>query len=259
VAEDNDRIAVVIEDDDDVRELIETLLIESGFEVKLAATGLEGVELIAEYQPAIVTLDMSMPGMDGLETLRRIRAGSPATPVIMISSHTDEIDVVAALSAGADDYISKPFRSRELRARIEAVLRRTQTPIVDAPSQPHLEFGALLLNPERRTARVGEVALALTRSEFDLLAELVANAGRVNTKSSLIYLLRGDVYDTQGITEADKRALEVHIANLRRKIETAALNTEFGYSHTIETVRGIGYRITQARGDDITPRLASAS
>ncbi|TFC31585.1 response regulator transcription factor, partial [Cryobacterium sp. TMT1-3] len=133
-----DRIAVVIEDDADVREVIAAILIEAGFEVLLAGTGAEGVELVRLHAPTLTTLDVNMPGMDGFETLKRIRLLSTRS-IIMISARFDEVDVVRGLSAGADDFVAKPFRTGELRARIDAVLRRAPNVIEPRAAAPGLQ------------------------------------------------------------------------------------------------------------------------
>lgn len=237
----SDRIAVVIEDDADVGEVIESILIEAGFEVKLAGTGAEGVELVRAHAPTLTTLDVNMPGMDGFETLKRIRLLT-ASSIIMISARFDEVDVVRGLSAGADDFVAKPFRTGELRARIDAVLRRAPT-VFDATqpsSVPRLEpngwlhHDGLRLDPARRVVEVDGASVLLTRSEFDLLARLLQRVDQVHSKGELILELRGDSYASGLVTLADKRSLEVHVANLRKKI---------GPADRIETVRGVGYRL----------------
>lgn len=266
------RFAVVIEDDPDVQELLESLLIEGGFTVKLAANGADGLLLVTDFTPVVTTLDINMPGMDGFETLRRIRAIS-GTRIIMISARSDEIDVVQGLSAGADDYIHKPFRSREVRARIESVLRRAAETGLTAPisvsvqsstgaeavirhaSPPEdwIEYGLLRLNTHDRLAQIDGVGIALTRSEFELLAALFRARGRVCTKRELVLLLRTDTTMTTDIVLAsDKRSMEVHIANLRRKIlyrpGSGTGDLSSNDPHGIETVRGIGYRLSASLG-----------
>ncbi|MFC5927987.1 response regulator transcription factor [Cryobacterium melibiosiphilum] len=259
---------MVIEDDPDVRELLESLLREAGFTVRVAANGFDGLGIIAQVEPMITTLDVTMPGMDGFETLRRIRAIS-STRIIMISARSDETDVVLGLTAGADDYISKPFRTREVRARIESVLRRAAetsagpvavTPDTSsavmrlaAPPEEWIEYGLLRLNPHDRLAQVGGIALALTRSEFELLAALFRARGRVCTKRELVMLLRTDTVMTSNIVLAsDKRSMEVHIANLRRKMTHLPGSGAGPHSgaemNGIETVRGIGYRLSASLG-----------
>lgn len=251
-----ERIAVVIEDDADIREVIEVILIEAGFEVKLASTGAAGVELVRAFDPILTTLDVNMAGMDGFETLKRIRLLT-ARSIIMISARFDEIDVVRGLSAGADDFVAKPFRTGELRARIDAVLRRAPAaepaaaPAVTEPASAPppklaasawLEHDGLRLDPARRVVEAEGESVLLTRSEFDLLANLIRGDDRVHTKAELILELRGERYATSGVvTAADKRSLEVHVANVRKKIGQVSTGAD-----RIETVRGVGYRLRGA-------------
>ncbi|KFF58608.1 hypothetical protein JF66_17340 [Cryobacterium sp. MLB-32] len=258
---DPERIAVVIEDDPDVSELLEALLIDSGFAVHCAFTGGDGIDLVNRFAPLITTLDVNMPGLDGFETLRRIRTTSD-TRILMISARTEEIDVVQGLSMGADDFIAKPFRSREVRARIETILRRsaefvpTTPPSAPAPPTPNaalsaaptgdgwLGVGEVFVHVEKRHAQFQSERLPLTRSEFDLLATLCAANGRVCSKADLVLQMRGQAYLTTGLLDTDKRSLEVHVANLRRKLEQASMRaTE---RPVIETVRSVGYRLSTA-------------
>lgn len=237
-----ERIAVVIEDDPDIQELLETLLTEAGFVVKLAGTGEEGIELVASVNPVLTTLDVNMPGMDGFETLRRLR-GITTESIIMISARFDEIDVVSGLRAGADDFVGKPFRASELRARIDAVLRRAERP-PEPDAMPAndesgwLERHGLRLHAARRVVQVNEQPVPLTRSEFDLLASLLEPGDRVHTKADLVLSLRGDRYATGLVTASDRRSLEVHVANVRKKIGRTAEGAD-----RIVTVRGVGYRL----------------
>lgn len=386
------RVAVVIEDDDDIRHLLETVLTQAGFRVVATSNGADGVEAVRANDPVVTTLDVNMPGMDGFETARRIRSFS-ATYIVMLTALNEEIDTLQGLEAGADDYVNKPFRPRELRARIEAMLRRPrlgfaedgtpltneapravpevpevteqapqpqqpqpqqpqpqapqqpyqpqapqyqqppqqpfyvpggqpqyqqmpppqqppvyqqpyapppgyqqpqyqpqqqppqQPPVYQQPAQPQeqqqpvyeqpqqqppalpephpvapaevaapivpagigggwLEHNKLWLNIETRVVKMDDVELDLTRSEFDLLAALLESNRRVRTKADLVLLLRGESYVTSHfISEADKRAIEVHMGNLRKK-----LGDNIGNPRWIETVRGVGYRLTASGG-----------
>ncbi len=268
------RVAVVVEDDDDIRRLLQTVLVRSGFEVVLTADGPSGLEAVREYDPLVTTLDVSMPGMDGFAVAREIRTFS-STYVIVITGLGEEIDVVQGLEAGADDYLIKPFRPRELRARIETMLRRprervgapaateppaghtaghTTTLPVQAPASqpaaaapaahPHLgpevlESDGLRLHPAERLVSVDGRPVELTRTEFDLLASLLASGSRVRSKSDLVLTMRGQTGSAHGaVGSGDKRAVEVHLSNLRRKIgDSSAL------PRWIETVHGVGYRM----------------
>ena len=262
------RVAVVIEDDADIRNLLRAILAQAGFTCYSAETGDEGIEAVREHQPILTTLDISLPGIDGFEVARRIRAFS-STYVIMLSARDEEIDTLMGLDAGADDYLTKPFRPRELRARIEAMLRRYHLPgltesgtplggsaadgvgtarergavsVVDDQEPGWLEHNGLRINEEMWLCDVDGAAVELTRSEFDLLLAIMQGARRVISKDSLALELRGEYATTGYVSDSDRRAVEVHMANLRRK-----LNDPVGSPRFIETVRGVGYRLADAR------------
>lgn len=239
------RVAVVIEDEEDIRSLLTAVLTQAGFEVHGAANGYEGLDLVREHEPLVTTLDVNMPGIDGFETAKRIRAFS-GTYIVMLSARTEEIDALQGLEAGADDYVAKPFRPRELRARIDAMLRRPRHRITAAaPEAPEvsptwLEHQGLRLNTEMRVVSVDGEDLDLTRSEFDILADLLAAGRRVRGKSDLALMLRGEQFTgVEFVSDSDARAIEVHVANLRRKLGESPTSPRW-----IETVRGVGYRLT---------------
>ncbi|RXZ72259.1 response regulator transcription factor [Agromyces albus] len=242
-----DRVAVVIEDDADIRRLLEQVLEQAGFETHSAGNGLDGIEEVRRHHPTLTTLDISMPGIDGFETAKRIRAFSE-TYLIMLTARSDEIDTLMGLEAGADDYVAKPFRPRELRARIEAMLRRPrlEEPQAVPATRPvesdagWLEHRGLRLHSEMHLVTIDGDELELTRSEFELLHDLMSSRRRVRSKSDLAVALRGEGYVTSSyVSDADRRAVEVHLANLRRKIGESASHPRW-----IETVRGVGYRLT---------------
>ena len=260
------RVAVVIEDDADIRNLLSAILTQAGFTCHASGTGAEGIEAVRSHQPIVTTLDISLPGIDGFEVARQIRAFS-STYIIMLSARDEEIDTLMGLDAGADDYLTKPFRPRELRARIEAMLRRyhlpgltesggpapaTAAPATPAPSTAvptadddeagWLEHNGLRINEEMWLCEVDGSPVELTRSEFDLLLAIMQGARRVISKDALALELRGDYATTGYVSDSDKRAVEVHMANLRRK-----LNDPVGAPRFIETVRGVGYRLADAR------------
>lgn len=250
------QIAVVVEDDPDIRALVTAVLEQAGFVVHSAGTGLEGLELVTVHNPVVTTLDVSMPGIDGFETAKRIRAVS-STYIVMLTARADEIDTLQGLQAGADDYLTKPFRPRELRARIEAMLRRpriigpaeTAAPAVESASEPTpdtqgwVEHKGLRVHPEMRLALADDTELELTRSEFDILYDLMSAGRRVVSKGDLALMLRGERQfgGSDYVSEHDARAIEVHVANLRRKLGESATNPRW-----IETIRGVGYRLTAA-------------
>lgn len=256
------RVAVVIEDDADIRNLLQAILSQAGFTCHGCETGAEGIDAVRAHRPIVTTLDISLPGIDGFEVARQIRAFS-STYIIMLSARDEEIDTLMGLDAGADDYLTKPFRPRELRARIEAVLRRYHLPGLTeggAPAGPGAAGGAaavepagsadstgwlahngLQINEEMRLCDVDSSPVELTRSEFDLLLVIMQGARRVISKDALALELRGDYATTGYVSDSDRRAVEVHMANLRRK-----LNDPVGSPRFIETVRGVGYRLANS-------------
>ena len=261
------RVAVVIEDDADIRNLLSAILTQAGFTCHASETGAEGIAAVRAHQPIVTTLDISLPGIDGFEVARQIRAFS-TTYIIMLSARDEEIDTLMGLDAGADDYLTKPFRPRELRARIEAMLRRYHLPgltesggaalvgsavgttpgpaaaaaVPDDDERGWLEHNGLRINEEMWLCEVDGATVELTRSEFDLLLAIMQGARRVISKDALALELRGDYATTGYVSDSDKRAVEVHMANLRRK-----LNDPVGAPRYIETVRGVGYRLADAR------------
>ena len=252
-------VAVVIEDDADVRNLLEGVLTQAGFEVHTAVDGRTGVDVVRSKRANVVTLDIGLPDIDGFEVLRRIRNFSNAY-VVMLTGRTEEPDLLSALNAGADDYIAKPFRPRELRARVAAMLRRPRHEVdgqsastsggqAAAPAQAEpgvLQHNGLLLNHRTRTVEIKGQPLGLTRSEFDLLHVLLKGGGAVCTRADLVRAVRGEFYDRETyISEADERAVEVHVGNLRRKLKEDQLSPRW-----LQTVRGVGYRLAPRRPDD---------
>ena len=265
-----ERTAVIVDDDADVRNLLAAILQQAGFTCIITSNGPDGIEAIREHHPILTTLDVSMPGIDGFEVVRRIRSFS-TTYVIMVSARNEEIDTLMGLDAGADDYLTKPFRPRELRARIEAVLRRfhqyekpyevsysssasgvaTRAPValatggspgsgLDETSDGWLDHNGLRIHPEMWQCELDGRPIDLTRSEFELLLALVEGRRRVISKKELALRLRGGPTGEYAL-DADRRAVEVHLANLRRKLSDPVNSPRF-----IETVRGVGYRLTHS-------------
>lgn len=348
------KTAVIVEDDPDIRHLLVEVLEAAGFSTVSVGNGIDGIQAVLSYRPLLTTLDVNMPGIDGFEAARRIRAQSD-TYIIMLTGLSEEADVVLGLGSGADEYIVKPFRPREFRARVDALLRRPraaaaqQTPQQDsvgpsfpgarpapahhapaaptadaaplsyeeylarfggaaqqqqqpappqqpvtqqsAPPQPappqsappqspaqqpiivhrpsdtatpipapgsdvvvHQSGGDLVaatgehwlthrdlqVDTDTRLAYIGGRELDLTRTEFDLLSTLMASKRRVRSKADLTLVLRGESYVTSYfVGEADKRAIEAHMTNLRRKLSDSPTTPRY-----IETVRGVGYRMT---------------
>lgn len=249
-------VAVVVEDDEDVRHLVEAVLSQAGFDVHGAASGREGVEVVRSQKASVVTLDVGLHDIDGFEVLRRIRQFSDAY-VVMLTARTDELDTLTALHTGADDFMTKPFRPRELRARVAAMMRRPRLDPSDgtprqsgapAAKSPELAQDAafrhngLVLNPHTRSVTLDGVPTSLTRSEFDLLHAMLKGAGAVRSKVDLVRVVRGEYYGADAyISESDERAVEVHIGNLRRKLREDPLQPRW-----LQTVRGVGYRLAPA-------------
>lgn len=247
------RFAVIIEDDLDIRQLLETVLTQAGFDTIATSNGLDGVQAVRAHSPVVTTLDVNMPGMDGFEAAKRIRRFS-STYLIMLTARDDEIDTLQGLEAGADDYLTKPFRPRELRARIDAMLRRPRQAVADIapalavtadlPTEGWHEHNGLRLNAPMRLAVLSGAALELTRTEFDLLAAILESGRRVRSKADLALLTRFESYAmAYDVNEADKRAVEVHMGNLRRKLGDSVSSPRW-----VETVRGLGYRLAAPDG-----------
>ncbi len=263
------RVAVIIEDDADIRNLLEAILGQAGFTCRTTDSGLAGIEAVRQHHPILTTLDVSLPGIDGFEVARRIRAFS-GTYIIMLSARDEEIDTLMGLDAGADDYLTKPFRPRELRARVEAMLRRQYPPADDqvassaslgsavdglvsssSSEQGWLSHNGLRVNPDMRLCEVDGQLLELTRSEFELLVAIMVGQRRVISKNTLALDMRGDESGGGGyVSESDRRAVEVHLANLRRKLSDSVSTPRF-----IETVRGVGYRLATRQPGE-TPAVA---
>jgi two-component system OmpR family response regulator len=227
--------AVIVDDDPDIRALIAELLRQSGFEVTEAATGAEGLAAVREVEPDVVTLDLNLPDLDGIEVCRRLREITDAY-VVMLTARPDEIDRLMGLEIGADDYLTKPFSPRELRARIAAMLRRPRSAgatgaVLDGPAGP-LRHGGLELDLEGRLAMLDGTELELTRTEFDLLATLLSGPRRVWPRETLLRTVWGTEWVSDG------HLVEVHMANLRRKLGDDPRSGRY-----IRTVRGVGYRL----------------
>jgi two-component system OmpR family response regulator len=239
-----ERKALVVEDDEDIRALIEFTLTTQGFDVTAVDSGLAGVEAVRELKPDLVTLDLGLPGIDGIEACRRIREISDAY-VVMITARDDEIDRLLGLETGADDFISKPFSARELKARVNAMFRRPRTgdgapgTAVAATALPEdenevLVHGRLRVDVDGRRAFRDDEELVLTRTEFDLLTELMRTPARVWTREALLRSVWGTEW------ASDTHLVEVHVGNLRRKLGENKDEVRF-----IRTVRGVGYRMEQ--------------
>jgi DNA-binding response OmpR family regulator len=225
--------AVIIDDDPDICALIAELLRQSGFEVTEAASGADGIAAVREVEPDVVTLDLNLPDLDGIEVCRRIRELTDAY-VVMLTARPDEIDRLMGLEIGADDYLTKPFSPRELRARIAAMLRRPRSGSTagTAAAPESVRHGGLEVDIEGRLAMLDGVELDLTRTEFDLLATLLSGPRRVWPRETLLRTVWGTDWVSDG------HLVEVHMANLRRKLGDDPRSGRY-----IRTVRGVGYRL----------------
>ena len=219
---------LIVEDDPDIREIMEYNLSREGLRITCADDGKVGLRLAREKNPDLLLLDRMLPGMAGEEICKHLRA-DPETkelPIIMITAKGEESDIVEGLTRGADDYITKPFRPAELVARTHALLRRS-----GRDRSPALEAGPVRVDPARHTATIHEQELSLTATEFALLRQIVSRPGQVFSRDQLVAASRGENVDIFA------RTIDVHIASLRKKLGSD--------SSWIETVRGVGYRFRE--------------
>jgi DNA-binding response OmpR family regulator len=227
---------LVVEDTDEIRELVTTVLRRAGFDVREAASGAACLEEVRRDAPDLIVLDLGLPDADGTEVCRQIRAETQCY-VLMLTARAEEVDLLIGLAVGADGYMAKPFSPRELVARVQAMLRFPRTaPTAVEPAVVAEEsvrrLAELEVDEESREVRVDGAVVDLTRTEFDLLAALASRPGRVLQRETLLR----EVWQTDW--EGNLRLVEAHMSNLRRKLVAAGLN-----SPEIRTVRGVGYRL----------------
>ena len=223
---------MVVDDEPRLVSIVEAYLKQEGFEVQTASNGQEALFAVRESKPDLIILDVMMPEMDGYEFMRHHRMEAE-TPIILLTAKVEEDDKVIGLELGADDYVTKPFRPRELVARVRAVLRRSgQT----SPKATVLRAADVMLDREQHTVEVGKKYVDLTPSEFDLLAALMTVPGRAYSRLELLDRIQGVAY------EGYERTIDVHIKNLRSKIEQVP-----NEPHCIQTVYGVGYRFVRAQ------------
>ena len=220
-------VVLVVDDEASIREVVRRYLQADGVEVFEAEDGPTALKMFEAHRPDVVVLDVMLPGLDGIEVLRRLRTRSDVY-VVMLTARTEETDRLIGLSVGADDYVSKPFSPRELVARVKALLRR---PHMAEASDVVQQFGDLTVDPDRREVRVAGAEVELSALEFDILAALASSPGRVFSRRQLLERVWG--YDFYG----DERVVDVHIRNLRR-----ALGDDADAPRWIGTVRGVGYK-----------------
>jgi DNA-binding response OmpR family regulator len=224
---------LVVDDKQELRILLQQYLSQEGFSIFTARDGQEALFTARREKPDLILLDLMMPEMSGYDFLR-IYSHESNTPVIVLTAKVEENDKVLGLELGADDYITKPFSMRELTARVRAILRRAEK---QAATQPVLQIGEICLDRDGRVVTVKNAPVDLTPSEFDLLDALMSVPGKAFTRLELLEKLQGTAY------EGYERTIDVHIRNLRSKIEPDASNPIY-----IETLYGIGYRFSSQRG-----------
>ena len=231
-----DATVLVVDDEESFADALTIALKREGFFVHVARDGPEALALFDAISPDLVLLDLMLPGISGLDVCRQIRARS-TVPIVMVTAKNAEIDTVVGLEVGADDYVTKPYRIRELVARMHAVLRRSPPRTDDDFSGEALAVGDVHLDPERHEVTVRGEERKLPLKEFELLELLLANAGRVVTRDTLIDRVWGPTY------VGDTKTLDVHIKRLRGRIED-----DPAHPTRITTIRGLGYRFESPKG-----------
>lgn len=219
---------LVVDDEVPLAGVVGSYLTREGFEVSVAHTGPDAVDMARDLQPALIVLDVMLPGFDGIEVCRQVRMFSDAY-IIMLTARDGEVDKVLGLSMGADDYLVKPFSPRELIARVHAMLRRPRLASEQAPRDT-MTVGGLVVNPESRAVTVDGQAIELTRTEFDLLAAMTARPKAALTRRQLIDSVWGPTWF------GDEHVVDVHIGHVRTKLGDDANEPRF-----VRTVRGVGY------------------
>jgi DNA-binding response OmpR family regulator len=223
------RMVLVVEDEPKILEVVRDYLVDAGFSVATAADGPSALDRARAVGPDLVVLDLGLPGLDGIDVARELHRRSPV-PIIMLTARSDEVDRVLGLELGADDYLVKPFSPRELVARVRAVLRRSGAATSGDADRP-LHVGDVTVDPGRRTVTVAGRGVDLTATEFDLVAHMARQPGRVFTRSQLLDVIHGIA------VESYDRAIDAHVKNIRRKLEPDPHRPQ----HLL-TVHGVGYR-----------------
>jgi DNA-binding response OmpR family regulator len=231
VAGSSNGTVLVVDDEPTIVEVVARYLVRAGYETLEAGDGLEALRLVELRQPDLIVLDVMLPGIDGIEVMRRLheRPGSPV-PVVLLTARGEESDRLVGLRRGADDYVVKPFSPAELVARVEAVLRRASPPTDEAP--PPIEVGPLRVDPAMRAVTLDGEEISLTQREFDLLAYLAAHPGQVFSREQLMEAVWEYPFYT------DTSTVTVHVRRLRAKLGDDPSQPRF-----IETVWGVGYRL----------------
>jgi two-component system alkaline phosphatase synthesis response regulator PhoP len=222
-----DELILVVDDEPSILQLARLYLERDGFRVETIDHGEVVLQAVERLRPALIVLDIMLPGMDGLEICRRLRSDKDPVAIVMLTARDEDVDKIVGLELGADDYLTKPFNPRELVARVKAVLRRGERPAPAAKSR--LRLGDMVIDAARREVTLDGRPVHLRNQEFDLLKTLVENQGIVLTRRQLLDQAWG--YDYFGET----RTVDVHVAQLRRKLQGSRVR--------IETVTGLGYKL----------------
>ena len=225
------KTVLVVDDEPKIVEVVREYLEHAGFAVRTAGDGPSALERARALAPDLVVLDLGLPGLDGLDVARQLRRSS-RVPVIILTARGDEVDRIIGLELGADDYLVKPFSPRELVARVRAVLRRVDERDTVGGDEPIVR-GDVAIDPARRRVTVAGRPVELTPTEFDLLAHLARQPGRVFTRAQLLTAIHGVA------VESYERAIDAHVKNLRRKLEPDARRPRY-----VLTAHGVGYRFT---------------
>lgn len=226
---------LIVEDEYAVARGIQYALEQEGYQVTVAGSGEEALEVAGELAPDLVVLDVRMPGIDGFETLRRMRSDGSKAPVLMLTARDEEMDKVIGLEMGADDYMTKPFGLRELQSRIKALLRRAYGDLADALGGRLIRHRDLVIDLDRRRVQRGEKRISLTATEFEILRHLASKPGRVFSRRELLELVR----DYEALDQ-DEKTINVHVSHLREKLEDDPVDPTF-----ILTIRGAGYAFAE--------------
>ncbi len=226
---------LIVDDDEHIRELASLYLQKEGFEVIAAGDGTSAIDRIEREKPDLIVLDLMLPGMSGYDVCKQVRATS-SVPIIMLTARDEDVDKIVGLELGADDYLTKPFNPRELVARVKAVLRRSDPSAGPSAGGHVVRAGELLIDKQRREARLGDRRLTLRTKEFDLLTTLAENAGIVLSREQLLDRVWG--YNFYGET----RTVDVHVQHVRAKLAGSTVG--------IATVRGVGYKLVEDTGQD---------
>jgi DNA-binding response OmpR family regulator len=226
---------LIVDDEYAVARGIQYALEQEGYQVSVAGSGEEALSVATDLAPDLIVLDVRMPGIDGFETLRRLRGDGSKAPVLMLTARDEEMDKVIGLEMGADDYMTKPYGLRELLSRIKALLRRAYGDLADATGGRLIRHRELVIDLDRRRVQRGDKRISLTATEFEILRHLASRPGRVFSRRELLELVR----DYEALDQ-DEKTINVHVSHLREKLEDDPVDPTF-----ILTVRGAGYAFAE--------------